>query len=253
MAGKGSPWKHCSAVVCHLDAFPHRDHFPNRFLHHRPVWPTFNVVNRDQNWSGNFPCHMRLRAPLSFVCTFIFGQLFDRKRRFEDSFVLFGENGEDASGNVMQQPFDTPRCPPSRQGLLEGTGAAGSVLWSQGMGSVLGVRLGVARPGPPPSNGPSPAVALSVGLNNPGAALLRVGGWSKTQPLPLAAPASLRWETDSTGLAPGKQMQLSVLLDETWCMAERKRHSFPCGGLGTGVDINLVINWGSTRTDGSKD
>lgn len=112
MAGKGSPWKHCSAVVCHLDAFPHRDHFPNRFLHHRPVWPTFNVVNRDQNWSGNFPCHMRLHAPLSFVCTFIFGQLFDRKRRFEDSFVLFGENGEDASGNVMQQPFDTPWCPP---------------------------------------------------------------------------------------------------------------------------------------------
>lgn len=110
---------------------------------------------------------------IKFVCSFIFGQLFDRKHRFEDNFVLFGENREDASGNVMQQPFDTPWCPPSpHQGLLEGTArAAGAVLWSQGMGS----GLGAARPGIPPSNGPSPGVALSVGLNSPEAAL-RVGG-----------------------------------------------------------------------------
>lgn len=222
MAGKGSPWRHCSAVVCRLDAFPLRDHFPNRLLHRRPVWPTFNVVNRDQNWSGNFPCHMRLRAPLSSVCTFIFGQLFDRKRRFEDNFVPFGENREDASGNVMQQPSDTPWCPPSAQGSWR---ARGEQLWSQGMGSVLGVRLGLARPSPPPSNGPSPGDALSVGLNKPEAALLRVGGWSKTQPLPLAAPASLRWETTARGW-PWENRYSSLLQDDTRCMAERKRHSY---------------------------
>lgn len=204
--GRGSPWKHCSAVVCRVDVFPRRDNFSNRFLHHRPVWPTFDVVNRDQNWSGNFPCHMRLRAPLSFVYTFIFGQLFYRKHHFEDSFVPFRENREDAWGDAMQQPFGTlwsPPAPPVR-GSWKGWEQLVQCFEARGWGSMLGVWLGLACLGPPPLNRPSPALTPSIGLKNPEAALLCVGGWSKTQPLPLTAPASPRRARSSVGLAPGK-------------------------------------------------
>lgn len=117
---------------------------------------------------------MKLRAPLSFICTFIFGQLFDRKRRFEDSFVLFGENREDASGNVMQQPFDTPWCPPPAGGSWR-AGEQLARCFGAGHGARR-VRARVSPAWPPPWNGPSAGVALRVGLNNPEAALLRVGG-----------------------------------------------------------------------------
>lgn len=92
---------------------------------------------------------MRLHAPLSFVCTFIFGQLFDRKRRFEDSFVLFGENGEDASGNVMQQPFDTPWCPPLPSGAPGGHGSSWFGALKPGDGERAGCAAGCRTPWPP--------------------------------------------------------------------------------------------------------
>lgn len=104
---------------------------------------------------------------------------------------------------------------------------------------------------PPLSNRPSPALAPSVGLNNPEAARLCVGGRSKTQPLPLATPHGQGAKRAVRGW-PRENKYSSLLLAETWCVAGRKLRS-PSGGLGTGIDINLVVNWDSIRTDGFKD
>ena len=145
---------------------------------------------------------MRLRAPLSFVCTFIYGQLLDRKHHLEDSFVTFGETGEDSWGDAVQQPFGTSWSPPL---LLLGAPGGDESSWfsalKPGDGEACRVSHALA---PPPSNRPSPALAPSVGLNNPEAARLCVGGRSKTQPLPLAAPPQPRGERIGAGLALGK-------------------------------------------------
>lgn len=152
---------------------------------------------------------MRLRAPLSFVCTFIFGQLFDRKRRFEDSFVPLRENREDASGGcdaaaIWHLVVCPPRQPPVR-GSRRGREQLVRRFEAGGRGSVLDAWLGLARLGPPSVDQTIPGRRTECRIKQWQKLPCRAGDANpKHKPLPLLAPASPRRERSGARLAPGK-------------------------------------------------
>lgn len=168
-----------------------------------------------------------------------------------------GKIGKMHQGDAMQRPFGTSSCVSSSPPHLpSGAPRGGESSWSgalkPGDGEACWVRGWVSHALAPPS----------IDQTIPGRRTERrikqrqklpCRAWDadpKHKPLPLPAPASPRREGSGARLAPGK---INTVHPCRLGLGARTLAGPSLGGPGAGVAVDLLVNWDSVRTDGSKE